>query len=97
MRPGTKWFAEQFAATAAWFLLALASLPLAAQVTQTVAEPSKREEAFAELAQDVESLDAQLGIFKRVVRLVSPSVVHIEAKKGTRRTHEEAGSGGASC
>ncbi len=96
MRPGTKWFAEQFAPAVAWFLLALASLPLAAQVTETVAEPSEREEAFVELARDVESLDAQLGIFKRVVRLVSPSVVHIEAtplpQYRLRRDAEEAGS-----
>ena len=41
-------------------------------------------------------LEAQLGIFKRVVRLVSPSVVHVEAtprpQYRLRRDAEEAGS-----
>lgn len=96
MRPGTQWFAEKFAPTSACVLLALACWPVAAQVTEIAAEPSEREQAFVELSRDVESLDAQLGIFKRVVRLVSPSVVHIEAtplpQYRLRRDAEEAGS-----
>jgi serine protease Do len=71
-------------------------LPAAAQVVETAAEPVNREQAFVELAHEVESLDAQLGIFKRVVVLVSPSVVHIEAtplpQYRLRRDAEEAGS-----
>lgn len=55
-----------------------------------------REQAFAQLDRDVESLDAQLGIYKRVIKLVSPSVVHVEAtprpQYRLRRDAEEAGS-----
>ena len=55
-----------------------------------------REQAFAELDRDVAALDAQLGIYKRVIRLVSPSVVHVEAtprpQYRLRRDAEEAGS-----
>ncbi len=55
-----------------------------------------REEAFAELAEDVVALDSQLSIYKRVVQLVSPSVVHVEAtplpQYRLRRDAEEAGS-----
>jgi serine protease Do len=68
-----------------------------AQVDEVVADPLVlREQQFADLARDVESLDAQLGIFKRVVKLVSPSVIHVEATPlpnyRLRRDSEEAGS-----
>ena len=55
-----------------------------------------REASFAQLARDVEALDAQLSIYKRVVQLVSPSVVHVEARPlpqyRLRLDTEEAGS-----
>lgn len=71
---------------------------LSAAVAQPIAplSPAEREQSFATLARDVEQLDAQLSIFKRVVRLVSPSVVHVEAtplpQYRLRRDAEEAGS-----
>ena len=56
-----------------------------------------RAREFERLSRDVDALDAQLGIVKRVVRLVSPSVVHIEARPlreyRTRSDSQEAGSG----
>ncbi len=56
-----------------------------------------RENAFSELARDVSALDAQLGIIKRVVKLVKPSVVHIEAlplaQYRSYQGSQEAGSG----
>lgn len=56
-----------------------------------------REQLFAELQRDVAALDRELSIYKRVVQLVSPSVVHVDAKPlpryGFRRDVEEAGSG----
>jgi serine protease Do len=60
-----------------------------------------RDRQYNELARDVAALEQQLNIVKRVVRLVSPTVVHIEAKKngqrqqnyGPRADVEEAGSG----
>jgi serine protease Do len=62
--------------------------------------PTAREALFAELAQDVAVLEQQGSVLKRVVRLVKPSVVHIEAKRdaeeGARSrnsTIDEAGSG----
>lgn len=58
---------------------------------------TEREQKFAELARDVEALDRELGIYKRVAKLVSPSVVHVEAtplpQYRFRRDIEEAGSG----
>ena len=56
-----------------------------------------REQLFSDLARDVESLDRELSIYKRVAKLVSPSVVHVEStplpQYRFRRDVEEAGSG----
>lgn len=59
-----------------------------------------REELYEDLAAEVEALEAQLGLLKKVIRLASPSVVHIEASKQVssntrsgRKPVEEAGSG----
>lgn len=66
------------------------------------ADSQSRDTAFQELASDVDRLDTFLGIFKRLVRLVSPSVVHIDTKKteasdssdaSQTREVEEAGAG----
>jgi serine protease Do len=63
-----------------------------------VAAPaSEREAEYAALARDVESLGREFGLVKRVVKLVTPAVVHIESKplpkyQGLLRV-EEAGSG----
>jgi serine protease Do len=56
-----------------------------------------REAEYASLARDVETLDREFGLVKRVVKLVSPAVVHIESRpdqkyKGLLHV-EEAGSG----
>ena len=52
---------------------------------------------FAELQQDVAAMDRELSIYKRVVQLVEPSVVHVEATPlaSFRMADdiEEAGSG----
>jgi len=59
--------------------------------------PSERDLLFDELHRDVASMERELGIYKRVVRLVAPSVVHVQAKPLAdfrfRREVEEAGSG----
>jgi serine protease Do len=57
-----------------------------------------RDQLFSELAADVEELERQGSILKRVVRLVRPTVVHIEAKRDADparpvRDIDEAGSG----
>ena len=55
-----------------------------------------RGAAFLELARDVAALEPQLGIYKRIIRLVTPSVVHIEARPVLEhrfRSGPEAGSG----
>ena len=78
-------------------LATMTPVPVTAQslALEPDALPS-RQQAFADLDRDVESLDAQLSIFKRVVQLVSPSVVHVEAtprpQYRLRRDAEEAGS-----
>jgi serine protease Do len=64
--------------------------------TQATAH-GQRDAEYASLAKDVEEYGRELGIVKRVVRLVTPAVVHIEATP--RREFigllkiEEAGSG----
>ena len=59
--------------------------------------PTERDLLFDELHRDVASMERELGIYKRVVRLVAPSVVHVQAKPHAdfrfRRDVEEAGSG----
>jgi serine protease Do len=57
-------------------------------------EPQSREVAFRELASDIDRLDPLLGIFKRLVRLVSPSVVHIDAKKSEASESNDANQTG---
>jgi serine protease Do len=60
-----------------------------------------RDRLFQELARDVEWLERHGNVLKRVVKLVKPTVVHIEAQKteadsfrpGRRNSVEEAGSG----
>jgi serine protease Do len=58
---------------------------------------SQRDADYAALARDVQLLDREFGLVKRVVKLVTPAVVHIESKplpkyQGLLRV-EEAGSG----
>ncbi|MEM6330133.1 MAG: trypsin-like peptidase domain-containing protein [Planctomycetota bacterium] len=62
------------------------------------AQPAdRRQREFEQLARDVESMDRLLGLVKRVVKLVTPSVVHIEAQPVSeyrvRSNAHEAGSG----
>jgi serine protease Do len=87
--------------SAAFFaLLAIAMAPVAAQQT-TISNASysqaDRDRMYAELHRDVDALERELSIYKRVVQLVSPSVVHVQATPLAdyrfRRDVEEAGSG----
>ena len=62
---------------------------------------SDRDRQYDDLASDVAALQKHLGLLKKVVKLVSPAVVHIEAEKassssvgyGRSGRVEEAGSG----
>jgi serine protease Do len=73
---------------------------------QTNVEPvsnqiSLRDALFDDLSQDAERFQRQFGIVKRVVKLVTPSIVHIDAYRqtspapghGSPETIDEAGSG----
>jgi S1-C subfamily serine protease len=75
--------------------------PATSQANQGVVHASAvsgvREAEYASLARDVETLDREFGLVKRVVKLVTPTVVHIESQplarfKGLMHV-EEAGSG----
>ncbi len=70
---------------------------LAQQFKLTSESQVDREQLYAELSRDVDALQRELSIYKRVVKLVSPSVVHIESSPtpqfSFRRDVEEAGSG----
>lgn len=85
-------------------LLAPATTPSA--VAQDVAAPpplsaEERSRLFEQLASEVAELERRGSVLKLLVKLVTPSVVHIEARKsagegrvyGRSRTVEEAGSG----
>lgn len=93
-----QWIRARGTLAAGLMLALLAVSPAAAQVSATVdsSVASDREQQFAELSRDVDALDRELGIYKRVAKLVSPSVVHVEAtplpQYRLRRDIEEAGS-----
>ena len=59
--------------------------------------PPERDRLYDELHRDVAAMERELGIYKRVVQLVAPSVVHVQAKAlpefRFRRDVEESGSG----
>ncbi len=88
---------------ARWFVLLLlaASAPLASPPALPAEDltAEARDKLFAELAADVAELERRGNILKRVVKLVTPSIVHIEAKRDAgsgdarRGDSEEAGSG----
>lgn len=65
-----------------------------------VSDENNRAALYAELAQDTAALRAQSGLLKKMIRVVRPTVVHLDAKKTEGRntgfgTHsvDEAGSG----
>ena len=53
----------------------------AKRVPRTSLLPEKREEQMQNLAREVADLEKLSGVLKKVVRLVRPTVVHIEADK----------------
>jgi serine protease Do len=69
----------------------------ATAVNASAATTSDRDREYAALARDVAALDREFGLIKRVVKLVTPAVVHIEAQLMPRYRGmmevEEAGSG----
>jgi serine protease Do len=91
-------------ATAGALLLAAAALSSAARVSAQDApalpvssSTADRDQAFDELQRDVAAMDREFGIYRRVVALATPSVVHVEATPLAEfrmaRNIEEAGSG----
>jgi serine protease Do len=86
--------------TAALFLSSGRWAPGQSLDAQVVSTRQARERQFDEIAQEVAALERQGSLLKKVVRLVTPTVVHIEAEKpsvSNSRVHrspvEEAGSG----
>jgi serine protease Do len=98
------------ALTAAWVCLAAAPdlaiaqamLPAAIQRGRQVA-PGERAELYQQLRSQAEALERQSAVLKTVVKLVGPTVVHVEADVSSRhalqvqvgpaRQVEESGSG----
>lgn len=82
-------------------ILLLLPISLPAQDSDDYPSPEARARLLQELARDVELLERQGNVLKRVVKLIKPTVVHIEAEKseddnfrpGRRNSVEEAGSG----
>jgi serine protease Do len=94
-------------ASAVYLAVGLAP-PAAAQLTEATvagsasaaapASTADRDREFAALAKDVDSFEREFGLIKRVVKLVGPTVVHVEASLQARfrsglLSVEEAGSG----
>jgi serine protease Do len=73
------------------------SLPSTDTASAVSTFASQREEEYAALARDAALLDREFGLVKRVVKLITPAVVHIESKPLPRfqglLNVEEAGSG----
>lgn len=92
---------RRVAAMAAGLLLVMlaAATTRAQQLATDVVDPQERQRLYDELVREVDQLARPLGLLKKVVRLVRPTVVHIEADHdeldgNSRRRHvEEAGSG----
>lgn len=101
-QPGTQF-------TASCFLAALLTLPLVnaaepaantsidalTDVDSVDESLSLRDALFQELARDANRFQEQYGIVKRVVKLVRPTIVHIDAYAATNKSgaSDEAGSG----
>jgi serine protease Do len=94
--------------TRRWLLPSLMALLIAATVRPTFAQlpgeqlptQQERDKQYESLAHDVAQLEQMGAVLKRVVKLVRPTIVHIEATKADplakRYSHqsiEEAGSG----
>lgn len=81
--------------------VALAPFVSQAQLVDNASMTSEdRDQLYEELAAEVDALEAHFGVLKKVIRLVRPTVVHIEASKQIasntrtgRKPVEEAGSG----
>jgi serine protease Do len=75
----------------------LAQITGATTLNASTVTADDRDREYAALSRDVDALDREFGLIKRVVKLVTPAVVHIEADllpqfRG-RLDVEEAGSG----
>jgi serine protease Do len=94
-------FGRRFSPTrlfALWIALGLAATSARAQEEPWDDEPnaSARKEQIEALSKDIAFLERQSNVLKNVVRLVGPSVVHIDAERninGRKGDVEEAGSG----
>lgn len=86
-------------------LLMLVGIGAAARASEpspgTPTSSDRHSRLFEEIAGEVAELERRSNVLKKVVRFVTPSVVHIQARKtsvvgatvSTRRSVEEAGSG----
>lgn len=90
------------AARVATLLIACVGLGIMAgeahgQFAPSVDYSAERDRQYEALARDVETMDRLLGLVKRVVEVITPSVVHVEARPvreaRVRSDVQEAGSG----
>ena len=77
---------------------AVAQEPASVPAEEETANSDRRSAMYASLSREVAEFERQGNILKTVVKLVGPTVVHIEAEKeertyGASRRVEEAGSG----
>jgi len=90
---------SHFASRTLCTLILVALIPMvSSSVSHAQEKPKSRDQLYDEIAAEVALLERQGNLLKRVVQLVRPNVVHIEAKKIERgisgsKSVEEAGSG----
>ena len=89
-----QWFLSCF------FVTLVLLTPCSARADEFDATPEERDKQYEDLAREAIALERALGIVKRVVKTVGPTVVHIEASRTRQlqlgygaRAVEEAGSG----
>ncbi|MFO0906075.1 MAG: trypsin-like peptidase domain-containing protein [Pirellulales bacterium] len=85
----------QLLARRRWLCASAALLCLPSLVARGEEADDERKQLAADIAKDVEHLEAQGRLLRRVVAFVKPTVVHIDAERPEegRRTSEETGSG----
>ncbi|MBC19212.1 MAG: serine protease [Planctomycetaceae bacterium] len=89
----------RFFLLSSFFTFTIVCTPFSASFAQVGPPPlstKQRDELYKEIARQTASLESQIGLLKKIVKVVQPSVVHIEINGGgTRRNRfpDETGSG----
>lgn len=93
------WFSGRTWCAMSLLVFAWSSIARSQPIESATISATDRERQFQELAHEISALERQGLLLRKVIRLVTPSVVHIDAEhvsdggRGDRKGSEEAGSG----